>query len=462
MFREATQSIVEEIDSDGYTLIPLSSLYQSDCCKPLHLLTKKEGFLFFTKDKYVATRYKVTDILKDGPDSDFEWESSDISCYIKSFSVSGNASVGASVGVVEAGVDALGSASSSVSVDMKKRTISAIRLLEASKTRKVDRGHSLVNQLRNNHVYIISEVVEADKPCSLKSTSQASSGIKAGFKALKAKLGFGISVKEELSIPAGTTIAYKVLELRITSDDTFAFSVSSRSHNKLSSPDLRAMIVIALVELTKLSKDVSLQFLNAILENLVLSDNLPVLETMLDQVCEGLQPDLQVLDLMEDENRACVEKMLGLLGIQKADPPGQALTLTPHQNGVIKATNILIESLSELNPDTLILLAASVEMKIISTQLKLVERIEERMFPLQLLVEPLIDEQETGEKQETEETLVLQLTDEEFEITQQMFEEFGFQLQRENASNSRIVDCGKKQKLLHVFAALSVLNALNN
>uniref|UniRef100_UPI00398EEA89 pejvakin-like n=1 Tax=Pristiophorus japonicus TaxID=55135 RepID=UPI00398EEA89 len=188
MFREATQSIVEEIDSDGRTLIPLSSLYHSDCCKPLHLLTKKKGFLFFKKDKYTPTPFRVTDILKDGPDSDFGWESSDISCYIKSFSVSGNATVDASVGVVEAEVETLKNASSSVSVDMKKRTISAMRLLEASKTRKIDRRHSLVKQLCNDTVYIISGVVEADKPCSLKYTSQATSGIRARFKTLKGSI----------------------------------------------------------------------------------------------------------------------------------------------------------------------------------------------------------------------------------------------------------------------------------
>uniref|UniRef100_UPI00398E5A52 uncharacterized protein n=1 Tax=Pristiophorus japonicus TaxID=55135 RepID=UPI00398E5A52 len=279
----------------------------------------------------------------------------------------------------------------------------------------------------------------------------------------QAKLGFGINVEKELSIPAGTTIAYKVLELNITEDDTLDFGVKFILSPAHSSLGLRATIATSLVELTKLSKDVSLQFLNAILENLIRSDNLPVLETMLDQMCEGPQPDLQVLDLMEDENKACVEKMLGLLGIQKADLPGQALNLTPHQDGVIKATNILIESLSELNPDTLILLATSVEMKIISTQLKLVERIEERMFPSDRTQEnQLTDEQETGEKQETEETLVLQLTDEEFEITQHLFEEFGFHLQRENASNSHIVDKRKQKKLLHVFAALYVLSALNN
>uniref|UniRef100_UPI00398F2361 pejvakin-like n=1 Tax=Pristiophorus japonicus TaxID=55135 RepID=UPI00398F2361 len=335
MFPEATRKIVKEIDHDGYTLIPLTSLYHSDSYKPLYLVRKKKSI--FKKTRYLPTSITVPDILKEGPDLDFGLQSSGLSCYTERFIFSVSGSVGASACVAEAGLGASGSVSNTISaLHMIKGTISEERLLQVANTRKVDRGHNFVKQLHNDTVYIISEVVETDKPCSLKRSSSAAGSL-------------SLDMEEELSIPAGTTIAYKVLELGIMHDGTLGIHYKVMFGGRpptSSSSSPKAGIATSLVELTKLSKDVSLQFLNAILENLVQSDNLPVLETMLDQMCEGLQPDLQVLDLMEDQNRVCVEKMLGLLGIQKADPPGQALTLTPHQDGVMKALNILIESLS--------------------------------------------------------------------------------------------------------------------
>ncbi|XP_060704894.1 uncharacterized protein LOC132830948 [Hemiscyllium ocellatum] len=213
---------------------------------------------------------------------------------------------------------------------------------------------------------------------------------------------------------------------------------------------------IPFTELTKLSKDMSQLFLNTFLQILGNNDNLPVLDTMLDQICEGFQPDLQVLGLMEDENRACVEKLLDLLGIRNVDPPGQPLTLTPHQNEVIKTVNIFIQSLNELNPDTLPLLATSVEMKIISRQLKLVEKIEERNFKCST------PEMQIDPAEETLESLALQFTESEFEITQGILEEFGFHLKRENASISCEMKDRNEDMFCSIFAALSVLKALDD
>ncbi|XP_038635490.1 uncharacterized protein LOC119954370 isoform X2 [Scyliorhinus canicula] len=275
-----------------------------------------------------------------------------------------------------------------------------------------------------------------------------------------AKAGVAANVQQELSFPGGTTIAFKVSKLRITRDNTLDVDWEHvvMSRQQVSSHERPK---IPLTEINTMSKETSLLFLNTFLEILGNCDYLPVLDTMLDQICGSLQPDLQVLDRMEDENRACVEKLLDLLGIRKADPPGQPLTLTPRQNGIIKTVNIFIESLNELNPDVLILLANSVEMKIISIQMKLFEKIEENFF---LSTEPRMEMKAIGEVQETEETmetLALQLSDKGFEITQRILEEFELHLMNKNGSISYEKDYGDRNVFFSIFAALSILSALD-
>ncbi|XP_043530593.1 uncharacterized protein LOC122539664 [Chiloscyllium plagiosum] len=220
----------------------------------------------------------------------------------------------------------------------------------------------------------------------------------------------------------------------------------------------KAEIDKSLAELTKLPKDKRLLFHNTFLEILGSSDNLPDIETMFDQMCESLQPDLQILDLMEDKDAARVEKLLDLLGIRKADPPGQSLTFTPGQNEVIKTVAILIQSLNELNPDILPDLAASVKMKIIPTLLKLLEKIEKRYFnpfPIRL-----VDEAGNMQKpEETLETLALQLTDSELLTSQKILKEFGVDLKRAKSTITHHCDNGQKAMLFHIFSSLYILSA---
>ncbi|XP_060704777.1 uncharacterized protein LOC132830879 [Hemiscyllium ocellatum] len=456
MFHKATQKIVNELDPYGGTLIPATSPYFSDDFKPLHIIKKRKGTWFFTKDKYIPTSITLADILKDGKDLDIGLQTSNFSGYAETSSFYILGEVDASVCTVDAGVHASGGVADIIStVEMKKRVISEMMLLEATKDRKINRRHRFVKQLCNNTFHIILEVVETDRPCDLNSLFTAHAGVEVPTKIMKAKGGVNVALKQNLSFPAGTTIAFKVLKLRITEDDTLdtvwqEFQTYNCAASCYRKPE------IPFTELTKLSKDVSQLFLNTFLQILGNSDNLPVLDTMLDQICEGFQPDLQVLGLMEDEDRACVEKLLDLLGIRKVDPPGQPLTLTPHQNEVIKTVNIFVQSLNELNPDTLPLLATNVEMKIISRQLKMLEKMEERFF---ICFAP---EMQIDPAEETLESLALQFTESEFEITQGILEEFGFHLKSENTSISCEMHHRNEDMFCSIFVVLSVLKALDD
>ncbi|XP_059812368.1 uncharacterized protein LOC132384826 [Hypanus sabinus] len=453
MFRKTTKKIVEEMDPEG-TLIPIESAYNSDRYKPLRLLIKMKKSFFSSRNKYRATPFTLRDILKDGQDLKFGLTGSSLPSYSEDFSgsVSGNADV--NVSNIESGIQVSGSTSNSVSVvEMRKQIIDVNKLLGVIGSRKVNREHSFMKQLMADVVYVVSEVIETEKSCTVDWTSEAESKLGIRFNILSVKSGFGINLEKKLTFSAGTTIAYNVSELRISSEDTMELNWCWLQKCLTAETDKKGTIASSVDGLTKLSAEQRLLFLKVVLETLSSSENLPVLDAMLEQMHEGLQPDLQVLDQMEERSRASVEKMLDLLGIKKADPPGQPLTLTQDQNSIIQAVNFLIQSLSEMDPETLILLAHCVEAKIISKQRDLVTIIDEKWCLEQrcLLAEGAED---------PEKTLIAQLTDEEMEITQRILDGYGFQMDRKSSSVSRI-DGRRQQSVLPLFAALSALCILS-
>ncbi|XP_072927496.1 gasdermin-A3-like [Hemitrygon akajei] len=454
MFREITKKIVKEMEPEGITLIPIESAYDSDRYKPLRLLIKKEKSIFSSRDKYRLTPFTLTDILKDGQDLKFGLTGSSLPSYSEDFSgsVSGNADV--NVSNIESGIQVSGSTSNSLSVvEMRKQRIDENKLLDVIGSRKVNREHSFMKQLMMDVVYVVSEVIETEKPCTVDWTFQAESKLSILFNILKLQSGFSMNSERKLTFSARTTIAYKVTELRISSEDTMELNWCWLSRSMTVATDQKGRIASSVDGLTKLSAEQRLPLLSMVLETLGSSENLPVLDAMLEQMHEGLQPDLQVLDLMEERSRASVEKMLDLLGIKKADPPGQPLTLTQDQNSIIQAVNFLIQSLNEIDPETLILLAYCVEAKIISKQRDLVKIIDDEWCLEQrcLLAEGAED---------PEKTLIAQLTEEEMEITQRILDGYGFQMDRESSSVSRI-DGRRQQSVLPLFAALSALCILS-
>ncbi|GCB77139.1 hypothetical protein scyTo_0016647, partial [Scyliorhinus torazame] len=266
--------------------------------------------------------------------------------------------------------------------------------------------------------------------------------------------GFNASTEESLTYHAGTTVAFRVLKLRIDGDSLDVYHKTRSLIESTSSPKNQ------LTGLAQLSEGTRLIFLQTFLEILSSCDDLPDLELMLYQMHEGLQPDLQALHQMEDKNRASIERLLDLLGIRKADPSGQPLTLSPQQNGIIETVATLIQSLNVLHPDTAIQLATSIEMKILPIQLKLMAKIEERCLKSKDFINQLDPVANVQETEESLETLVLQLTDKEFEVTQEILEDFGFLLKRETASISYDIDSDLQNLFCHIFVALYILSTI--
>ncbi|XP_055512686.1 pejvakin-like [Leucoraja erinacea] len=398
MFYSTTKKIVSEMDSEDSALFPVKSPLDSPKCKPLHLVIKKTQNFFFSRENYVPTSFTLTDILIDGQDLDFGLSSSIIACFSESSSTSVGAQAGVDVDCVDVGAHVSGNSSDAMSsVEMRKHTISDRTLLDVVKDRKVNREHPFVKHMKNNTVYVILEVIETEHACSVNSSAKAETGMKVLMKLLKTEADLSVSKERKLTFPAGTSIAYKVSELMISPTDTLELNwdVHFQGPDVSTSPsssgcDQKPPPAASLAVLTNMCADKKTLFLNVILEILRHSDSLAVLDEMLDQILDGVQPDLQVLDQMEEDNRVCVEKMLDLLGIKKENAPGETLALTAESEGIIRAINTLIQSFSEMDPETLILLASSVKAEIISKQLKLVTIIDDKWSgaPLNINVTP--------------------------------------------------------------------------
>ncbi|XP_038635613.1 uncharacterized protein LOC119954462 isoform X2 [Scyliorhinus canicula] len=444
MFRNAAQNIAKELDPYG-RLIPAAILCDAEKYKPLHLVKIEKGFFFFTKDKYFPTPVTLADILTDGKDLDLELQSFPLGRYGKDAEISSSAGVAVNVANVDARAELGGNVSDTMTtVGLKKQAINEFNLYRAAQNSKVDRTHSFLRTLSDDAIYVIFEVVETVGECYLKKNAGARLKLKVPIKFIQAEGGFNASKKEESTFPAGTTVAFRVLKLQLVGD----------SLESTSSPENQ------LTGLAKLSNGTRLIFLQTFLEILGSCDDLPDLELMLYQMHEGLQPDLQALNRMEDKNRASIERLLDLLGIRKADPSGQSLTLTPQQNGMIKTVAILFQSLNVLHPDTVTQLATSIEMKILPIQLKLMAKIEERCLTSRNFIKQLDRAANVQETEESLETLVLQLTDKEFEVTHDILEDFGFLLKRETASISYDIDSDLQDLFYHIFVALYILSTI--
>ncbi|XP_043530592.1 uncharacterized protein LOC122539663 [Chiloscyllium plagiosum] len=191
MFQEVTKEIVNEIDPDG-RWIPTSSLAQS-YCKPLRLILKKKPFFPFFQDKFIPMSITLTDILQDSKNLDFGLESSPVARYGQGSGSSVSASVCAPIG--EAGADISGSKSDAMSeIEMIKRAISKKKLDENIQDRKIDRENSFVKQLKDDFIYVITEVIETKDPCYLVKTFKASLGMKFLLKPFKGSITVSVVI----------------------------------------------------------------------------------------------------------------------------------------------------------------------------------------------------------------------------------------------------------------------------
>ncbi|XP_010583858.1 PREDICTED: gasdermin-A [Haliaeetus leucocephalus] len=376
MFKKVTQSIVNQMDPRG-DLVPVHSILDHEHFRPLCLVKRKRKTIFQPSPCYRQTWYTLNDMLLPGEDNRSteslfpKGDGQDSRQFTIKKSVSDRVDGSLSLRVDSASVELKGVASLSKewSIKLEKNHIS-IPKLEALKTeRKMNANHSFIQQLqkKQQNLYVVHETLEASEETSYEESIKAEGSFMTKLQAKFCAKGTREN-RQGITIPKGCTLAFRAIQLTITdgSWDLQYFPESSRmfvcdgsSQGKLHR--LQVEVKDTCQIFSKLSSDLFVVFLKAIkavMRDRNLFEELThKMEAVLDETgsCElkTESPDLKdLLSSLQDSSRHLLLKL------------AEAITYT-------------LDALDELTEDQLLLLLESLEEKIVSQQLKLVESILE-------------------------------------------------------------------------------------
>ncbi|XP_061299230.1 gasdermin-A [Pezoporus flaviventris] len=445
MFKKVTQSIVKQMDPDG-DLVPVRSMLDHEHFRPLWLVRRKKQTIFQRSPRYKQTWYRLEDVLLPGQDGKSSeslipngGEQDSRQFLIKK---SGTDRIDGSLIVpadpARAELKGAASLASEWSIKLQKKHIPPAKL-EALKTeRKINTNHTFLQQLQKTgqNLYVVHETIETLEEASYQEISEADGNFMAQFYVKFCAKGTRGN-KQSITIPKGCTLAFRAFKLAI-SDATWDLCYMPRKQTlRLASDDVLEGILGALEAevkrnchiLSMLSSQLSIILLKAI--KAVMGDgNLfqelsHKMETVLD---EGDRGELKT-------ESAALKDLLSRLHHSSAD-----ILLS-----MAAAITYTLDALEELSEDQHLLLLESLENKIVSQQLKLVESIlKQREYRKGFSADP---------------SLLSFSRERDRQVTIAMMEMSGVKL-REDGSAACTEDASSATEALYV--SLYILNLLSN
>ncbi|XP_010289853.1 PREDICTED: gasdermin-A3-like [Phaethon lepturus] len=377
MFKKVTQSIVNQIDPRG-DLVPVHSILDHEHFRPLCLVRRKRKAIFHPSPYYRQTWYRLDDVLLPG-EGDRSTESlfcnggnQDSRRFTVKKSVSDRVDGNLSLCVDSTSVELKGAASLSKgwSIKLEKNHV-PVPKLEALKTeRKINENHSFIQQLKKTrqNLYVVHESIETSEEASYEESTKAEGSFMTQLYAKFCAQGTREN-KQSITIPKGCTLAFRAIQLAIidgswdleyfSKESTSTFVSDGISQGKLGALEVEVKKNCQI--LSKLSPDLFVIFskaIKAVMRDRNLFQELTQkMEAVLDETgsdeLKTESPDLK--DLLSSLQYSSRHLLLKLAG---------AITYT-------------LDALDELMEDQLLLLLESLEDKIVSQQLKLVESILE-------------------------------------------------------------------------------------
>lgn len=376
MFKKVTQSVVNQMDPTG-DLVPVHSILDHEHFRPLCLVRRRRKAIFHTSPRYRQTWYTLDDVLLPGEDNRSteslfpKGDGQDSRQITVKKSISDRVDGSLSLCVDSASVELKGVASLSKgwSIKLEKNHIS-IPKLEALKTeRKMNVNHSFIRQLQKTQqeLYVVHETLEASEETSYEESIKAEGSFMTQLHAKFCAKGTRDN-RQGITIPKGCTLAFRAIQLTITDgswelqyfpESSSMFVSDGSSQGKLHRLQLQVKDTCEIF--SKLSSDLFVVFLKAfeavMRDRNLFEELIHKMEAVLDETgsCElkTESPDLKdLLSSLQDSSRHLLLKL------------AEAITYT-------------LDALDELTEDQLLLLLESLEEKIVSQQLKLVESILE-------------------------------------------------------------------------------------
>ncbi|XP_071252073.1 gasdermin-E-like [Salvelinus alpinus] len=359
MISNAVKSMLKEVDSNG-TLIPVSSL--NDSSGKLNLLslivkTKPRCGCFWQEPKYQSRGFSLSDVLIPGepedkplnPDvkeSDFVDHSGTFGDK-KEMNSEGNVEGLAADLKLNLGLKSFSEQESSFG-RLKKEEVEVKELVNYSKNKHLNMTHPVIKQTREKPraiIGVLTERIMTSQPCPVTNKVRKRGNVGANM-SVRVALSVKASMKQSgstqtdsdvsLGIPANTVIAFSLIELKVKCDGKFELCLFANNGGfeiDKSNYEIEEDGIMDLVgdfdansplnlnkELKKLSdhfqllsvlpaatRSSLLQLLKTTMED---REAVSVLESVLDQMCDGETPDLGDL---EESERETVQAVLDLV-----------------------------------------------------------------------------------------------------------------------------------------------------
>ncbi|KAM7082070.1 gasdermin-A [Ciconia maguari] len=374
MFKKVTKSIANQMDPSG-NLVPVHSIIDHEHFRPLCLVRQDRQTTFHKHPPYRQTGYSLDDVLLPGEDSK-STESlfpnrggQDSGQFTVKKSISDKVDANLSFPVDSASVDMKAGASSSRewSIKLEKSSIPVPKLQALTTERKINANHSFIRQLKKKEqtLHVVHETIKTSEEVSYEECTKAEGNFMTKFY-IKFSAKGSRDNKQGIIIPKGCTLAFKAipLDIRDGSWDLMYF-YQDRSlcvSNGFSQGQLGVLQAEVkencqiLTNLYSKLRDIFLKAIKAAMRDRNLFEELThKMEAVLDETdsCElkTESPDLKdLLSTLQHSSRHLLLKL------------ARAITYT-------------LDALDELTEDQLLLLLESLEEKIVSQQLKLVESI---------------------------------------------------------------------------------------
>ncbi|XP_064883518.1 gasdermin-E-like isoform X2 [Oncorhynchus nerka] len=401
MFSTATRNFVEEIDDDG-SLIPVSSLIDSDKLVPLSLVVKRKRFWIWQKPKYLPTDFTLSDVLTGDTPLTPVVVKTDFLKYQGTFGDNKSGNLESNLVAVNLKVEGKDTSKLQSSFgSLKKEEVDVQKLLRDSKDKILDMSHCLIQQTRekSREVFaVVKERIVTTQPCSV--IEEVQQGGQLGeLLSFCGPKSTQVSVKENsslhkdstvsLEIPAHTVIAYGIIELEIKLNGHYELCLMSDTLGgfEVDGP-VKSLVGVSGArddtpkkscfqrELEKLSghfqllsvlpadtRSSLLQLLKTTMED---REAVSVLESVLDQMCPGKTADLG--EVKEVSQMQTVQAILNLLEHSDSSPTHSLLSdssQTPsllsdssQTRSLLNATHLIVSAMDGMTDEGLSVLGS--------------------------------------------------------------------------------------------------------
>ncbi|XP_054505691.2 gasdermin-A isoform X1 [Agelaius phoeniceus] len=444
MFKKLTKFIVNQMDPYK-ELVPVESIADNEHFRPLYLLKKKSKpkTIFHRAPYYQRTGFTLDDVLLPGENGkSIESLHQECSQFTLTKVSADQADGGLSISFDPTNVELKGGASLSkeFSIMPQKKSISLESLEALRREREINMDHSFIQQLQRTDIKlcVVTEILEASEEAVYKESTKADGGFKAKFYASLCAQS-NREDKQSIVIPKGCTLAFRTIPLHIRDgawDLDYFPAEAVRKQTYVADGPSAGKLGQVMTEVQyfcrifpELSPDLLLITLNTIKAVMRDKNLLQELSQKMEEVTEqndGYELRTESPDLKE------------LFSILQQSPRHHLLLLA-------EGITYVLDALHELTQDQLLLLLESLERKIVSQQLNLVENL-------------LKHDLDKGEETFLVDANVLFSQEEEQMLTIALVELSGVQLQEDGSVTPRDKPF---EAMAALFVALYALNFLS-